>query len=247
MGVMMIRVGLTGGIAAGKSTVAARLKSLGAVHIDYDAIAHEITAPGGAALPAIAQAFGPDAVKTDGSLDRAWMAEHVFGSGAAPDARERLDAIEHPLIYDEARWQEANAVMAAERDGGGASDCDEFDGIALDDAADLGGTADRPLVVVHDVPLLAEVIESMPFDFDHVVTVEAPEETRITRMEQTRGMTREQARDRIRHQSTREEREKIADAVVDSTQPLEQMFAQVDRLYAGWTAECEDNGQRGEA
>lgn len=226
MGVMMIRVGLTGGIAAGKSTVAARLKALGAVRIDYDAIAHEITAPGGAALSAIAREFGSDALGPDGSLNRAWMAEHVFGAEAATDARERLDAIEHPLIYDEARWQEVNAVMAAER---------------------RGGEGDRTLVVVHDIPLLAEVIESMPFGFDHVVTVEAPEETRIARMEQTRGMTREQAEDRIRHQSTPEERRKIADAVIDSTQPLEQMFAQVDRLYAGWMAECEECGHRGEA
>ncbi|NMM99552.1 dephospho-CoA kinase [Bifidobacterium sp. DSM 109958] len=211
MGVMMIRVGLTGGIAAGKSTVAARLRELGAAHIDYDAIAHEITAPGGAALPRIAEAFGPDALGEDGSLDRAWMAEHVFGADAAPDARERLDAIEHPLIYDEARWREANAVMAA---------------------------GDRPIVVVHDVPLLAEVLDAMPFEFDSIVTVEAPEDVRVVRMETSRGMTRQQAEDRIRHQSTREEREEIANVVVDSTQPLEQMFAQVDRLYADWIAGC---------
>ena len=212
-GIVMIRVGLTGGIAAGKSTVADRLSGLGAVHIDYDAIAHRITAPGGAALPAIARAFGPEALLPDGSLDRAWMARHVFGADAAPGARERLDAIEHPLIFDEARWLEANAVMAS------------------------GAAGDRPLVVVHDVPLLAEVIGAMPFGFDHVATVEAPEETRIARMETSRGMTREQALDRIRHQSTREEREEIADAVIDATQTVEQMFAQVDRLYATWISE----------
>ncbi|MBT1178324.1 dephospho-CoA kinase [Bifidobacterium vespertilionis] len=216
---MMIRIGLTGGIAAGKSTVAARLRELGAAHIDYDAIAHRITAHGGAALPAIARAFGPEALNADGSLNRAWMAEHVFGAGAAPDARERLDAIEHPLIYDEARWDEANAVAGAERNA---------------EEADKG----RPLVVVHDVPLLAEVMETLPFDFDHVVTVEAPEDVRVARMEGSRGMTRQEALDRIRHQSSREEREEIADEVIDSTQPLEQMFAQVDRLYASWINEC---------
>ncbi|NEG78336.1 dephospho-CoA kinase [Bifidobacterium avesanii] len=174
------------------------------------------------------------------------MAEHVFGAHAASDARERLDAIEHPLIYDEARWQEANAVMAAQRDGRDAesrTDGGEPDGSAAHGESGTWEGADpdeddRPLVVVHDVPLLAEVIESMPFEFDHVVTVEAPEETRIERMEATRGMTREQAEDRIRHQSTPEEREEIADAVIDSTQPLEQMFAQVDRLYRSWIAEC---------
>ncbi|WP_236034376.1 dephospho-CoA kinase [Bifidobacterium saguinibicoloris] len=213
----MIRIGLTGGIAAGKSTVAARLRELGAVHIDYDAIAHAITAPGGAALPAIVRAFGADAIAADGALDRAWMAAHVFGAEAAPGARERLDAIEHPIIYDEARRWEEHAVAAAR------------------DVARESG--ERPIVVVHDVPLLAEVIDDIPFRFDHIVTVEAPEATRIARMERTRGMTRGQAEARIRHQSTRAEREAIADTVIDSTQPIERMFDEVDRLYAAWSAE----------
>ena len=202
----MIRIGLTGGIAAGKSTVAVRLRELGAAVIDYDVLARAVVAPGGAALPAIVAAFGPDALTADGTLDRAWMADHVFGIHAEPGARERLDAIEHPLIYEEAR--------RAER--------------AYPDAA----------VVVHDVPLLAEVIDAMPFRFDHVVTVEAPEGVRIERMAATRGMTRGQAADRIRHQSTRAEREAIAGVVVDSTQPLERMFEAVDRMYRQWEAEA---------
>ena len=73
---------------------------------------------------------------------------------------------------------------------------------------------------VHDVPLLAEVIGAMPFRFDHIVTVEASERTRIERMMTARGMTRRQAEDRIRHQSSRAQREAIADAVIDSEQPF---------------------------
>ncbi|RSX56958.1 dephospho-CoA kinase [Bifidobacterium samirii] len=202
----MIRIGLTGGIAAGKSTVSARLRELGAAIVDYDALAHAVVAPGGAALPAIVAAFGPDALTADGTLDRAWMAGHVFGAHAEPGARERLDAIEHPLIYRA--------------------------------AADVESAHPDAAVVVHDVPLLAEVIDAMPFRFDHVVTVEAPEDVRIARMTATRGMTRGQAADRIRHQSTRAERESIADAVVDSTQPLERMFEAVDRMYRQWEAEA---------
>lgn len=101
MGTMM-RIGLTGGIAAGKSTVAAQLKQLGALHIDYDALAHQIVEPGGVALPQIVAEFGPDALLADGTMNRPWIADHVFGANAAPGARERLDAIEHPLIYAEA-------------------------------------------------------------------------------------------------------------------------------------------------
>ena len=153
---MSIRIGLTGGIAAGKSTVAARMRELGALVIDYDGLAHEIVAPGGVALPRIAAVFGPDALLADGSLNRAWLAERVFGRDAAPGARERLDDIEHPLIYAEA--------ARLERRNPGAK------------------------VIVHDVPLLTEVIRSIPFQFDHIVTVEAPEQMRIRRMVATRGM-----------------------------------------------------------
>ena len=98
----MIRVGLTGGIAAGKSTVAARFRELGASVVDYDDLARAVVAPGGEGLRRIVEEFGERAVGADGTLDRAWMADHVFGADAAPGARERLDAIEHPLIYQEA-------------------------------------------------------------------------------------------------------------------------------------------------
>ena len=88
--------------------------------------------------------------------------------------------------------------------------------------------------MVHDVPLLAEVIDAIPFRFDHIVTVEAPEDVRIARMTGERGMSLEQAVGRIRHQSSESERRAIADVVIDSTQPIEQMFDAVDRLYASW-------------
>lgn len=209
---MMIRIGLTGGIAAGKSTVAARLRQLGAAHIDYDVLAREVVEPGGEALPRIRAEFGPDSILPDGSLNRTWMADHVFGRFASSDACERLDAIEHPLIYARAESQEREAVSAHRRE----------DGV---------------LVVVHDVPLLAEVIDTIPFRFNHIVTVEAPESVRIERMISRRGMSREQALDRIRHQVDAAARRAIADSVIDSTQPIEQMFDVVDRLYDYWTSQ----------
>lgn len=91
----MLRVGLTGGIGAGKSTVAAALAALGAAVIDADAVSRELTAPGGAAIAAIAQAFGPDMIAADGGLDRPRMRALVF---AEPAQRRRLEDVLHPLI-----------------------------------------------------------------------------------------------------------------------------------------------------
>jgi len=88
-------VGLTGGLASGKSAVAAVLRDLGAHVISADAIAREIVTPGAAALREIAEAFGPEIVGADGRLDRARLAARVF---ADPAARARLNAITHPRI-----------------------------------------------------------------------------------------------------------------------------------------------------
>ncbi|MGH2453611.1 MAG: dephospho-CoA kinase [bacterium] len=88
-------VGLTGGLASGKSAVAAVLRDLGAHVISADAIAREIVVPGRAALREIAEAFGPEIVGADGRLDRARLAARIF---ADPAARARLNAITHPRI-----------------------------------------------------------------------------------------------------------------------------------------------------
>ncbi|NTV09861.1 MAG: dephospho-CoA kinase [Zoogloea sp.] len=99
-------IGLTGGIGSGKSAAADHFASLGAAVVDTDAIAHGLTAPGGAAMPPIRAAFGEAVVATDGSLDRAAMRSLVFGD---PDARHRLEAILHPMIRREAERQCAAA------------------------------------------------------------------------------------------------------------------------------------------
>ncbi len=90
-------VGLTGGIGSGKSAVAAMLAQRGAGVIDTDAIAHAITAAGGAAIPAIAAAFGEEYLTPQGALDRAKMRAQVF---ADEKARRQLEAILHPMIRE---------------------------------------------------------------------------------------------------------------------------------------------------
>lgn len=103
-----MRIGLTGGIGSGKSTVAQALVIQGgALLVDTDAISRALTLPGGAAMPAIAQAFGPGFVTADGALDRAAMRELAFRD---PDAKRRLEAILHPMIGDETARQAALAA-----------------------------------------------------------------------------------------------------------------------------------------
>ncbi|MES2153469.1 MAG: dephospho-CoA kinase [Pseudomonadota bacterium] len=88
-------VGLTGGIGCGKSTVADLFAAHGASLVDTDQLAHALTAPGGAAMPALVAAFGPACATPDGALDRAWMRALVFSD---PAAKQRLEAILHPMI-----------------------------------------------------------------------------------------------------------------------------------------------------
>ena len=90
-------VGLTGGIGSGKSAAAACFAAQGIAVVDTDAIAHELTAAGGAAMPALLAEFGPEVAAPDGALDRAGMRRLVF---AEPAARGRLEAILHPLIRE---------------------------------------------------------------------------------------------------------------------------------------------------
>jgi len=103
------RIGLTGGIGSGKSTVGKLLAEHGAVVIDTDLIARQLTLPGGTALPAIARDFGADLIGADGALARARMRELVFADATA---KRRLEAILHPLIGLETERQAIAAQSA---------------------------------------------------------------------------------------------------------------------------------------
>jgi dephospho-CoA kinase len=154
----MLRVGLTGNVAAGKSTVAALFAEWGAVLIDADVLAREAVAPGTRALAAIAARFGASYVGADGALDRAALRRHVMGDAAA---RAALNAIVHPEVRRLRTVREAEARRAGAR------------------------------VVVHDIPLLFEVLD--PAAFDGVVFVDAPEAVRRDRLVRLRGLAREEA------------------------------------------------------
>ena len=103
------RIGLTGGIGSGKSTVGRVLTACGAVLVDADEIARQLTAPGGAALAGLAKRFGARSIAADGAMDREYMRQLAFGD---PAVKQQLEAIIHPLVGQEALRQSRAAVAA---------------------------------------------------------------------------------------------------------------------------------------
>jgi dephospho-CoA kinase len=103
------RIGLTGGIGSGKSTVAGMLAARGAAVIDADAISRSLTATGGRAIAAIAQAFGRHMIDTQGALDRQAMRQEVFKN---PESKKQLEAIVHPLVSQITQEQAQAAIHA---------------------------------------------------------------------------------------------------------------------------------------
>ena len=196
---MALRIGLTGGIGSGKSTVAAMLAELGAALIDADAIARASTAPGGAALPAIAREFGPRLIAADGALDRAAMRELVFRDAGA---RQRLEAIVHPLVSAETERQARQALAA---------------GHAL---------------LVFDVPLLVESLARWREKVDRIVVVDCEPDTQIARVMARNQLPRAQIEQILAAQATREQRLAAADAVIHNGAgvTLEALRAQVREL-----------------
>ena len=214
-----MRIVITGGIAAGKSTVVNHLHSLGAFVIDYDVLARKVVEPGSAVLQQIVGIFGENAVLEDGSLNRAFIAEHIFGDD---DERKRalskLELLIHPAIYDCAKTLESEYVNK----------------ISEENSNVLGSMSS---IIVHDIPLLAQVIDSIPFSFDHIITVEAPQEIRVKRMISERNMTERQALARINSQLPSKARKAMADFVVDSMKPMESMLKSVDNMLKTWLQE----------
>ena len=132
-----MRVGLTGGIASGKSTVSSILRELGAVVIDADQLAREVVARGTPGLAAVVEAFGPEVLTPDGDLDRPRMGTLVFNDEAL---RRRLEGIVHPLVFE--RYAELEASAPA-------------DGIVVHDIpllVESGRAAEFDAVIVVDAP-----------------------------------------------------------------------------------------------
>jgi len=193
----MYLVGLTGGIASGKSHVANFFGQLGAAVIDADQVAREVVVSGSPGLAQVVDVFGEDVLTPSGELDRAKLGEVVFSD---PTKRIQLERILHPLI------KERTTELIAEQD------------------ADI---------VMYAVPLLVEA--KVDYPFDAVITVEAGVQSQISRLIDSRGLSEADARLRIQAQTSRAEREAIADFIIDSSGSKEQTKQQVTKLWVQLT------------
>ncbi|OHR27689.1 dephospho-CoA kinase [Corynebacterium sp. HMSC072B09] len=189
----MLKVGLTGGMGSGKSTVARRFAELGAVMIDADQIARDVVEPGEPALAELAEAFGEGILLDDGSLNRGELAKRAFVSA---EKTELLNSITHPRI--EQRTEE------------------QFN--AAGDA-----------IIVFDSPLLIEMGQSEAQDL--VVVVHTPVEVRLDRLVESRGVDREDAKQRIAKQISDDKRLQFADVVLENSGTEEDLVRQVDRIW----------------
>jgi dephospho-CoA kinase len=203
----MYLIGLTGGIASGKSLVSARLAELGATIVDADVLAREVVEPGTEGLAAIAEHFGPAVISADGTLNRPALGAIIF---ADAEQREKLNAITHPAV-----WRRARELFAA-------------------------AAADE--VVVYDVPLLVEGAKGRQLDFDLVAVVNASMATRLRRLMELRGMTREEASHRLNSQASDAERLAVADVVIENDGTVDDTLQQVDALWAKATSAASATG-----
>ena len=170
---MAARIGLTGGIGSGKSTVLALLQERGAAAIDADAISRSTTAAGGAAIAQIAQRFGPGFVGADGALDRARMRERAY---AHPESRKELEAIIHPLVGQEIARQVEQALASGAR-------CIVFDIPLLVESGRWRAQLDRVLVVdCEPETQVARVVARSALQPDEVRAIIAAQAPRALRL-----------------------------------------------------------------
>lgn len=198
----IFRVGLTGGIGSGKSAAAQILEKLGAKIIDLDQIAHEITQPGGLAMPAIRQHFGPDFVLANGALDRNKMRAEILKNSAS---KEKLEAITHPLIHEIAN--------------------DRSKDLSPNDRRPY------IVFVVPLLIESKQWLGQEPPKIDYLVVVDCPEEQQIKRVQQRNGLDEPTIQAIMSKQATRNERLSKADFVIKNDGDLAHLETQTNALH----------------
>jgi dephospho-CoA kinase len=214
----MLRVGLTGGLGSGKTTVASIFRSLGAQVMEADAVGRAMMQPGEAVYGEIVKAFGPEVVLADGTLDRRKLASIAFADGRLAE----LNAIVHPpVIAEQQRWMEA-------------LENDQPDAVAiyetalLFEASKAAGTRD------------------WQERFDRRILVTAPEALRMARYvarmggpdpdAATRAALEEEARERIAAQMPDEEKMRLSDIIIRNDASFEDVTRQTEAVYRDLSA-----------
>ncbi|HEX8457159.1 MAG TPA: dephospho-CoA kinase [Pyrinomonadaceae bacterium] len=198
----MLRAGLTGSIAVGKSFVSSVFAELGAHVLDADRTAREVVAPGGAGWRAIVETFGGEILQPDGALDRAKLGAIVFSDETK---RARLNSILHPLIIEaQNEWLRACATEDAEQSTGS--------GVAIVDAALM--------------------IESGSYRrFDKLIVVHCRSELQLERLVKRDGLNVDEAMRRIASQMPQEEKKRFADYLIDTSAGFEDARRQTVAVY----------------
>jgi dephospho-CoA kinase len=191
----MLSVGLTGGVAAGKSLVSRVWAEAGVPVVDADRLARDVVEPGTPGLEQVRAAFGDGVITADGSLDREALRSVAF---ADDEARARLEAILHPLIGKARReWLEERA-------------------------------GEGELLVVSEIPLLFETGAQSRFDVTVVVT--APDDERVRRLVDSRGLAEEEARRILAAQMPQAEKQTLADIVIENGGTVAEVEAEALRV-----------------
>jgi len=220
----MLRVGLTGGLGSGKSTVAAKLRALGAEVIEADELGRELMEPGQAVFSSIVEHFGPEVVNSDGKLNRARLAEMAFKGGRL----QELNAIVHPaVIAAEQRWTE--------------------EVFARDPAAVAVVESALIFEVERDARARGEsetVLADWRRRLDRIIVVTAPDELKIARYAARvcpagagRVVAEADAQLRLARQIPDAVKAARADYVLDSSGDKEALLAQVEKLWPRLRAE----------
>lgn len=226
----MLRVGLTGGLGSGKSTVGSLLREMGADVIEADEMGRALMEPGQAVYAEIVRAFGPEVVGADGRLDRARLAMHAFEGGRL----QELNAIVHPAVVEQQRsWM--NEVFARNP----AAVAVVVSALIFEVERDARARGD-------DESILADWERRI----DRVVVVTAPDELKIRRYVDRLGVADTQraeadARSRLAHQIPDSLKAARADYVLENNGDRQALRAQVEELWGRLAAESNKLLQRG--
>jgi dephospho-CoA kinase len=224
----MLRVGLTGSLGSGKTTVAAMLRALGAVVIEADALGRELMEPGHEVFDQIVAHFGTDVLASDGRLNRPRLAEIAFKEGRLQD----LNAIVHPAVIDQQRSlmnetfaRDPNAVAVIES------------ALIFEVVRDARARADKD-----------SVLADWRRRIDRIIVITAPDDLKIARFvarlnlpPERLGLAEADARSRLAHQIPDAEKAAQADYVIDNSGDLASLQQQVSELWPRLAAESNNS------
>ena len=217
---MMHIIGLTGGIGSGKSTASEYLHKLGFKTIDFDLMTRKLQEPGEPALAEIVETFGPEALLPDGTMNRKYVGQIVFGN---PEEKAKLDRIIQKYL---------DVIIT--------SQTDEFRQQSI--GVNKKNNPDDYLqktIIFYDHPLLFEV----PYNIEpaeEAWVIDLDDELRIKRIMERDGLSREDILKRMASQTSRKEKLALADYVIDNSSDKENLYRNIDKALADFDARTPD-------